>query len=412
LALAVLFLSRHRRSCGGGRQDEEEEHTMRNLTHRAGWVGAAAAATLLAGCNLSNPAGSPGGPETSPSVTVAPDVAATALLTVINGPASGPALSRLVASTARPNEDIRILQAGTPARTIVASDSPAPPAVILPGQPLPPGGGQTDYQMAQYAKRQKAWQARQTADLAAGAAQTRANTSAWLAGLDLPQKLSRLADPSSDQGSIAAESGVAASALAGLEEESGNIFGPHRVIVLFCDDLSGALPAGELTGDDVIVVISYLPTEAATSTAQADLLGAGAAQAAVVGSEVTAAQLATLVADDLNEHGPSDSVSAPVLFGNDSYALSPIAVTSLRHLLPELRKPGATAVINGYASTPGTAEANYILSFERADAVARWLEARGVPESALIIVGHGASDPVGSGVSATNRRVLVVTEKA
>ena len=62
--------------------------------------------------------------------------------------------------------------------------------------------------------------------------------------------------------------------------------------MLFCDDLSGALPAGELTGDDVIVVASYLPTEAAASTAQADLLGAGAAQAAVVGSEVTAAQLA------------------------------------------------------------------------------------------------------------------------
>ena len=58
---------------------------------------------------------------------------------------------------------------------------------------------------------------------------------------------------------------------------------PHRVIVLFCDDLSGGLPAGELTGDDVIVVTSYLPTAAAASAAQADLLGAGAAQAAVVG---------------------------------------------------------------------------------------------------------------------------------
>ena len=45
----------------------------------------------------------------------------------------------------------------------------------------------------------------------------------------------------------------------------------------------GTWPGGlhvELTGDDVIVVISYLPTEAATSTAQTDLLGAGAAQAA------------------------------------------------------------------------------------------------------------------------------------
>jgi outer membrane protein OmpA-like peptidoglycan-associated protein len=384
---------------------------MRNLIHLAAWIGAAVAATLLAGCNLTNPADSPGGPQTGSSVTVPQDVAATALLTVLTGPASGPALSRLVASTARPNEDVRILQAGTPARTIVASDSPAPPAIVLPGPPRPPGGGQTDYQMAQYSKRQQAWQAKRTADLAAGAAQTRANTSAWLAGLDLPQKLSRLADPPANQGTLAAESGIAASALAGLEEEAGNIFGPHRVIVLFCDDLSGALPAGELTGDDVIVVTSYLPTEAATSTAQADLLGAGAAQAAVVGSEITAAQLDGLVSADLSEQGRSDSVSAPVLFGNDSYALSPVAVATLSRLLPSLRKPGVTVVVNGFASTPGTAEANYVLSFERATAVARWAEAHEVPESALVIVGHGASDVVGSGASGANRRVLVVIEK-
>jgi outer membrane protein OmpA-like peptidoglycan-associated protein len=405
----VLFLSRHRRSRGGGRRDEEKEHAVSNPIYRAARIGAAASATLLAGCSL---ASSPTGPATGPSVTVTQDVAHTALLTVMNGPASGPALSGLVASTARPNEDLRILQAGTPARTIVASDSPAPSAVVLPGQPLAPGGSPTDYQMALYAKRKKAWQAKRTADLAAGAAKTRANTLAWLVGLDIPQKLSRLAGPPADQGSLAAESAVAASALAGLEEEAGNTFGHHRVIVLFCDDLSGAVPAGELSGDDVIVVASYLPTEAAASTAQVDLLGSGAAQAAVVGSEVTAAQLAGLVSADLSEQGPSDSVSAPVLFGNNSYALSPAAVASLRQLLPKLQEPGVTAVINGYASTPGTAEANYILSFERATAVARWLEARGVPESALVIVGHGASDVTGSGASAANRRVLVVIEEA
>jgi outer membrane protein OmpA-like peptidoglycan-associated protein len=382
---------------------------MRNLIHRAGRIGAAtAAAALLAGCNL---ASSPGSPATGPSVTIRQNVPRTALLAVLNRPASGPVLSSLLASTVRPNEDIRILQAGASAKTIVASDSPAPSAVVLPGQPLAPGGGQTDYQMAQYAKRQKAWQAKRAADLAAGAAQTRTDTSAWLAGLDIPQKLSRLADPPADQGSLAAESAVAASALTGLEEEAGNIFTHHRVVVLFCDDLSGALPAGELTGDDVIVVAGYLPTAAATSTAQVDLLGAGAAQAAVVGSEVTATQLAGLVSADLSEHGPSDSVSAPVLFGNNSYALSSAAAGSLRQLLPKLREPGVTAVINGYASTPGTAEANYILSFERATAVAGWLEATGIPESALVIVGHGASDVVGSGASGANRRVLVVIEE-
>ena len=167
-------------------------------------------------------------------------MAPSALLAVLTGRAFGPALSGLVASTARPNEDIRILQAGESATTIVASDSPAPSAVVLPGQPLAPGGGQTDYQMAQYAKRQKAWQAKQAAQVKAEAAQTRRTVSAWPAGLGLPQKVSRLADAPAGTGSLAAESAVAASALAGLEEETGNVFGHHRVIVLFCDDLSGS----------------------------------------------------------------------------------------------------------------------------------------------------------------------------
>lgn len=382
---------------------------MSKLIPRASWVGiVTAAATLVAGCNF---ASSPNGAATGQPVPVRPDVPATALLTVLTGRASGPALSGLVNSTARPNEDIRILQAGAAARTIVASDSPAPTTVVIPGEPRPPGSGQTDYQMAEYTKRKQAWQAERAADLAAGAAKTRADTSAWLAGLNLPQKLGALGDPPAGQGSLAAESTIAASALAGLEQDAGTAFTHHRVIVLFTDDLGGALPAGELTGDDVIVVVSYLPTAAAASAAQVNLLGAGAAQAAVLGSEVTAAQLAGLVAADLSRDGSADLMSAPVLFGNNSYALDAAATGTLRKLLPELRKPGVTVMINGYASTPGNAEANYLLSFERATAVARWLEANGIPSATLIVVGHGASDGAGSGASAANRRVLVVVQE-
>ena len=325
-------------------------------------------------------------------------------------PASGSALSGLVASTARPNEDVRILQAGTPATTIVASDSPPPSQIVIPG-PLAPSRGQTDYLTAQYAKRLKAWRAKRAADVQADAAETREKVSGWLASLGIPQKISRLADPPGDQGTLGAESAVAASALADLEEEADNIFGNRRVIVLYCDDLSGGLPAGELTGDDVVVVTGYLPTAAAASAAQADLLGTGAAQVAVVGPEVTAAELATLVSADLSQGTPGEVVSAPVLFGNDSYALGPAAIGSLERLPLRLREPGVTAVINGFASTPGTAEANYILSFERATVVAQFLEANGVPESSLIIVGHGATDLVGSGASGANRRVLVVIEE-
>jgi len=385
---------------------------VRNVIHRVGRIGGAAgAATLLAGCGLSGVGGPPGGPATGPPVTITQHVAPSALLAVLTQGASVPALFGLVASTARPNEDVRILETGTPATTIVASDSPAPSQIVMPGPPVALGSGQTDYLTAQYTKRLKAWQAKRATEVQAEAAQTRDKVSAWLSGLGLAQKVSRLADPPGGEGTLAAESAVAASAMAGLEEGAGNIFGHHRVIVLFGDDLSGGLPAGELTGVDVIVVTSYLLPEAAASVAQAELLGAGAAQAAVVGPEVTAAQLDGLVSADLSQGAMSDSVSAPVLFGNDSYALGPAAISALGELLPKLREPGVTAVINGYASTPGTAEANYILSFQRATAVARFLEANGIPESSLIIVGHGATDVVGSGTSGANRRVLVVIEK-
>ena len=384
---------------------------MSNAIHRVGRIGgAAAAATLLAGCGLSSVGAPPADTSTGPAVTITQHVDPSVLLTVMAGPASGSRLSGLVASTARPNEDVRILQTGTTATTIVASDSPPPSKIVIPGPPLAPSGSQTEYLTAQYAKRLTAWRAKHAAAVQANAAATREKVSEWLSSLRISQKVGRLTDPPGDRGTLAAESAVAASALAELEEEAGNIFGNHRVIVLYCDDLYGRLPAGELTGDDVILVTRNLPTEAAASAAQADLLAAGVAQATVVGPEVTAAQLAALVATGLSQGAQGEVVSAPVLFGNDSYVLTPAAIRSLGGLLPRLRKPGVTAVINGFASTPGVAEANYVLSFERATAVARFLEANGVPESALIIAGHGATDLIGSGASGANRRVLVVIE--
>jgi outer membrane protein OmpA-like peptidoglycan-associated protein len=392
----------------------KEGRQMRNIIRRAGRIGAAVGvASLLSGCGLSSVGGPPGGSATGSAVTITQDVDSSALLAVMTSPASGPPLSALVASTARPREDVRLLQAGAPAATIVASDSPAPTQITVPGPPVAPGGGETAYQLAQYTKRLKAWRAERAADEQAEAVQTRERISEWLDGLGMPQKISRLADPPGEAGGLAAESAVAASALADMEEAAGDVFGTHRVIVLFCDDLGdGAIPAGELTGDDVLVVTGYLPTAAAASAAQADLLEAGAAQAAVVGPEVTAAELAALVSADLSQGAGGDSVSAPVLFGNDSYALSAAAVRKLTGLLPRLREPGATAVINGFASTPGTAQANYILSYQRATAVADFFESRDVPAASLVIAGHGATDLVGSGASGANRRVLVVIEEA
>ena len=385
---------------------------MRNVIHRAGRIGVAVgAASLLGGCGLTNVA-PPGAPPSGAGVTITQDQAPSALLAVMAGPSSGPALSALVTSTARPNEDVRILQDGAPATTVIASDSPAPAQIAVPGPPAAPGSGTTAYQSAQYAKRLKAWRTERATDVQTEAAETRQAVSAWLDSLGIPQKISRLADPPADEGTLAAESAVAASTLTNLEGEAGNVFGSHRVIVLFCDDLSGTLPPGELTGDDVIVVTRYLPTAAVGTATQAALLGAGASQAAVVSPEVTPAKLAALVSADLSQGTGGDSLSVPVLFGNNSYVLSAAAIRELTALLPRLREPGATAVISGFASTPGTAQANYILSYQRATAVADFFESRGIPASSLIIVGHGATDLVGSGASGANRRVLVVIEES
>ena len=51
-----------------------------------------------------------------------------------------------------------------------------------------------------------------------------------------------------------------------------------------------------------------------------------------------------------------------------------------------------------------------MLSYDRASAVAAFFESRDVPAASLIIVGHGAGDPVASGGSGLNRRVTIVTE--
>jgi outer membrane protein OmpA-like peptidoglycan-associated protein len=76
-----------------------------------------------------------------------------------------------------------------------------------------------------------------------------------------------------------------------------------------------------------------------------------------------------------------------------------------------VRAPGVTVVINGYASTPGTAGTNYTLSYERAAEVGYFFESHGVSASSMIIVGHGAGDLVAPGASGLNRRVTVVIEK-
>jgi len=381
---------------------------VRKIIQRAGTAGLAFA---LAGCGLLGAPGSVTAPAAGPSVSISQATPPSALVVVLESAASGPAISALVNATVRSSEELTVLQAGAQPKIILSSASPPPATVVVPGKPTAPRGDQTSYQAAQYANRLKHWRGEVTAGKNAEATQVRHSLAAWLRGLRLAAKIGQLTDPPDPAASLVMESAAAASALAGLAEEHGNVFGSRRVVVLYTDDLASRPPAGELFGDTVVVITRSLPSVAAASAAQVNLLAAGAAQAAVAGPELTGPQLAALVSADLGQGGIHESASAPVLFANNSAALSPSAVAQLTLLMPQLREAGVTAVINGFASTPGTALANYTLSFDRAAMVASFFESHGIPESALIIAGHGASDLVSSGTSGANRRVTVVIEQ-
>jgi outer membrane protein OmpA-like peptidoglycan-associated protein len=373
--------------------------------------GAAGLAFALAGCGVLGAPGSATAPAAGHSVSISQDTLPSALVAVLGSPAPGAAISGLVNATARSSEELTVLQTGAPPKIILGSVSPPPATVVVPGKPAVPRGDQTSYQAALYANRLKHWREEVTAGRNAEAAQVRDALAAWLRGLNLPAKIGHLADSPGPAASLVTESAAAANALAGLAEQHGNIFGSRRVVLLYTEDLASRLPAGELAGDTVYVTTRSLPSAAAASAAQVNLLAAGAAQAAVIGPEVTGLQLAALVSAALGQGGIHESASAPVPFANESAALSPSADAQLTPLLPQLRQAGVTAVINGFASTPGSALANYALSYGRASMVASFFESHGIPGSALIIVGHGASDLVAAGSSGANRRVTVVIER-
>jgi len=102
-----------------------------------------ALALALAGCNLSGLGGPAAAPSTGPPVVITQQAVPSALVTVLNGTASGSALAELVNATARPGEDLAVLRAGVPPRIVVGAAAPAPPTVTIVGRPTAPSGGAT-----------------------------------------------------------------------------------------------------------------------------------------------------------------------------------------------------------------------------------------------------------------------------
>ncbi len=104
-----------------------------------------------------------------------------------------------------------------------------------------------------------------------------------------------------------------------------------------------------------------------------------------------------------------------VFFDFDQASLSGDASTLLSAILSDIAKrPDAKVVVSGHADTSGPSDYNFALSKERADAVAEYLAANGVPDGAIDKVAAGQNDllvPTEDGVqNAQNRRVFITVE--
>jgi len=351
----------------------------------------------------------PGGPAAvGQPVVLTEHVSASVLVAVTSTGGADGRLSQVLAATARPQEYLDIVRAGETG-TLVASVAPPPATVVIPAKPAPPPSGSTSFQDASYQKQLRHWEGEDAAGQRAVAARTAQATTDWVRPL-----VARAAQPDDAAApattSLAAECGLATSVLSGLVDQAGARFS-GRVLVLAVGSLDGLPPAGELDGDDVLVLTPFVPRATVAAAAQQNLIAAGAAGAAVLGPEATPAELDLIIADGLGLRQVTETVSGSALFANDSAVLLPAAARVLAPLVARLEQPGVNAVVNGYASAPGTAWHNQQLSENRASAVAGYLEARGVSAAALFVVGHGASNFVAPGSSGDNRRVVVVIEE-
>jgi outer membrane protein OmpA-like peptidoglycan-associated protein len=376
---------------------------MKRMTRRSRLAATAAVAAVAVAATGCSPGlfGAPRTPAVGGQVVLTEHVTPSALVAVTAaGPENG-TLLQVIGATARPLEHLDIVSAGE-TRALVASSSPAPAVVRIPAKPAPPTSGATSYQEAVYHKAQTRWDSQYAAGQREVAARTAEATDTWVR--------SQLARAGSGRGRLRVECELAASVLAGLADQAGARFG-GRVVLLAADSLGDIPPECQLAGADVIVITPFLPSSAVATAAQEKLIAAGASRASILGPEATLAELDRLVSDGLGQREVPEPLSGPALFGNDSAVLRPAAAGVLTPLLPLLRQPGATAVINGYASAPGGASRNQRLSEHRAAAVAAFFEARGISPAALLVVGHGASNFVAAGASPDNRRVVVVVEE-
>ena len=307
---------------------------IRGIAHRSCAIaGAVAIVAATAGCSaLLDPLGA-GHPSAAPLPLTVP--ATPSMLVVVPGPGStGPLVRQVIAATARPREDLEVLGAAGHGRPLIAADSPAPASLVVAGRPAAPGHDASSFQQSQYQHALTRWRGKVAAGRHAVAARSKVAVTDWVQALKLQGAVPGSAAPPGV--SLPRDCSVAANAVSGLVNQAGSRF-VGRVVLLSVASLTGTLVRGELDGDDVIVVTSYVPSAAAASAYQLDLLDAGASFAAVLGPEVTPAQLDHLVAESLSGHLVSPAVSGQALFANDSAALRPAAARVLAPVVADLR---------------------------------------------------------------------------
>ena len=106
-----------------------------------------------------------------------------------------------------------------------------------------------------------------------------------------------------------------------------------------------------------------------------------------------------------NRYGAVFSIG-DVLFQTGSAQLRPAALQTLRPLAGYLRaNPGQRLRIDGYTDSVGTAQANLILSQDRARSVSDALAGMGVNPSRFHLEGHGEDSPVATNATAAGRQL-------
>jgi len=112
------------------------------------------------------------------------------------------------------------------------------------------------------------------------------------------------------------------------------------------------------------------------------------------------------------EEGIKVTFESGILFGFDSYTLTPESQQSVMELADILNKyPETNLVIEGHTDNRGSASYNQGLSERRANAVTNYLKMKGVSGDRLTTIGLGLNNPVDTNETdegrARNRRVEI-----